>query len=184
MLATGVAVLSAQSTPDRGSPAAAGKTGQAQHPSATGSADEKFVKEAAMGGMAEVDLGMLASEKGSSEEVKAFGKRMVTDHGAAGEELKSLAASKQIALQPKLDSKHQATHDRLAKLSGSAFDRAYVADMLKDHQTDVSEFQRESSSGKDAEVKAWASKTLPTLQEHLKHIQELDKKVTTTRSTK
>jgi putative membrane protein len=151
---------------------------------AVAQADEKFVKEAAMGGMAEMDLGMLASEKASSDDVKAFGKKMVADHGAANQELKSLASSKNITLSTTLDTKHQATHDRLAKLSGSAFDRAYVSDMLKDHEQDVSEFRHESTSAHDPEIKAWAAKTLPTLEEHLKHVQDLDKKVTTTRSTR
>jgi putative membrane protein len=181
LLASGYGVVSAQSQT-----AAQEKKGDAARlvSSSVAQADQKFVKEAAMGGMAEVDLGRLAVDKGSSADVKAFGTKMVSDHGAANEELKSLASSKSIMLTSTLDSKHQATHDRLAKLSGSAFDRAYVSDMLKDHQTDVSEFRREASGAKDPEIKAWAAKTLPTLEEHLKRIGDLDKKVTATRATK
>ncbi len=128
-----------------------------------------------MGGMAEVDLGQLASSKASDDKVKSFAQRMVTDHGKANDELTSLAASKQIAVPSALDSKHQATHVRLDKLSGSAFDRAYVSDMLDDHKKDVAEFMHQSKSAADPDVKAWVTKTLPTLQEHLKMIEELSK---------
>ena len=138
-------------------------------------ADASFIKKAAAGGMAEVDLGQLASSKASDDKVKSFAQRMVTDHGKAGDELKSLAASKQIAVPPALDSKHEATHARLAKLSGSAFDRAYVADMLADHKKDVAEFRHEASAATDPDVKAWVTKTLPTLEEHLKMIEDLSK---------
>jgi len=150
----------------------------------TQSPDRAFVMAAAAGGMAEVDLGQLASSKASNEKVKMFGERMVKDHGMAGDELKTLAASKQITVPTSLDAKHQATHDRFAKLSGADFDRAYVKDMLADHKKDVAEFMKESQSGKDPEVKAWAAKTLPTLQEHLKMIEDIDKGMSTTRSTK
>lgn len=131
-------------------------------------ADEHFVMEAASGGMAEVALGKLAADKASSAKVKDFGQRMVTDHGKANDELKSLASSKNINLPNSMDAKHQATYDRLSKLSGAAFDRAYMADMLADHQKDVAAFRKEAQSGKDSEIKAWAAKTLPTLEEHLK----------------
>jgi putative membrane protein len=146
--------------------------------------DHSFVTEAAMGGMAEVDLGRLASTQAANDKVKAFGQRMVTDHGKAGNELKSLAASKQITLPTAIDAKHQATHDKFAKLSGAEFDRAYVKDMLADHKKDVDAFARESMSGQDSDVKAWAAKTLPTLREHLRMIEDLDKELNSTRSTR
>src|SRR3954469_11614734 len=135
------------------------------------SADHHFVMEAAVGGMAEVELGKLASEKASSDQVKQFGQRMVTDHSKANDELKTLAQSKNIMLPADLDGKHKATRDRLAKMSGDAFDRAYMQEMLEDHRKDVNEFRKESQSGKDPEVKAWAAKTLPTLEEHLTMVQ-------------
>jgi putative membrane protein len=137
--------------------------------STTGSnADHGFVTEAARGGMAEVELGQLASEKASNDEVKQFAQRMVQDHTKANNELKSLAQSKNINLPTDLDAKSKATKDRLSKLSGPAFDRAYMQDMVTDHRKDVSDFRKESQSGKDTEVKAWAARTLPTLEEHLK----------------
>jgi putative membrane protein len=115
--------------------------------------------------------------------VKKFGQRMVTDHSKANDELKSLAQSKSITLPAELDAKAKATHDRLSKLSGAAFDRAYMQHMLADHRKDVNEFKKESRAGKDSEVKAWASKTLPTLEEHLKLAQDANKAVGTSGST-
>jgi putative membrane protein len=145
-------------------------------------ADASFIKKAAMGGMAEVDFGQLASSKASDDKVKSFAQRMVTDHGKANDELKMLAASKQIEVPSALDSKHEATHARLDKLSGSAFDRAYVSDMVADHKKDVAEFMHQSSAATDPDVKAWVMKTLPTLQEHLKMIEEIAKDIHVTAS--
>ena len=148
------------------------------------SADQSFVMKAAKGGMAEVQLGQLATEKASSEEVKKFGQRMVTDHGKANDELKSLAQEKHVTLPTEVDAKAKATHDRLAKMSGAAFDRAYMQHMLADHRTDVNEFKKESTSGKDPDVKAWAGKTLPTLEEHLRLAQDANKAVGTSGTKK
>src|SRR6185437_11610509 len=125
-----------------------------------------FVMKAAGGGMAEVELGRLATEKASSPDVKQFGQRMIDDHGKANDELKGLATRKNITLPAAPDAKHKATQDRLSKLSGTAFDRAYMADMVADHNADVAEFMHASKMAKDPDVKAWAAKTLPTLQEH------------------
>jgi len=140
-----------------------------------GTGDQAFVIQTAKNGMAEVELGKLAGEKASNAKVKAFGQRMVTDHGKAGDELKSLAATKQITLPTMPDPEHKAMHDRLAKLSGAEFDRAYVREMVVGHRKGVDSFTMESMSGKDNEVKAWAAKTLPTVREHLRMIEELDK---------
>jgi putative membrane protein len=153
---------------------------QQANATAASSADQSFVKEAAMGGMAEVELGRLASEKAASEKVKSFGQKMATDHGAANEQLKSLASTKRIALSSEVDQTHKARYDQLKRLSGTAFDRAYVTSMLADHEKDVAAFQREANSGQDADIKAWAGKTLPTLQEHLKMVRELERQVVAT----
>jgi putative membrane protein len=131
-------------------------------------ADEIFVMKAAQGGLAEVELGKLASEKGASDAVKQFGKQMVDDHGKAGDELKTLAQSKKIALSAEISSQDRSLRDRLMKLSGHAFDEAYMKAMLSDHLKDLGEFRTEARSGKDPEVKAWAAKIVPTLEEHLK----------------
>ena len=131
---------------------------------AGGASDTLFVKNAAKGGLAEVELGQLAADHGASDEVKKFGQRMVTDHGKANDELKSLAQQKNITLPTELDGKHKATHDRLSKLSGAQFDRAYMQDMLQDHRKDVNikkEYQRviEKRNGcirqKQSEAQAW-----------------------------
>jgi putative membrane protein len=155
---------------------------QAKSTNAGASADTTFVTKAARGGMAEVELGKLATEKASSPDVKEFGQKMVDDHGKANDELKSLAQSKNITLPADLSAADKAKHDRLSKLSGEAFDRAYMREMLNDHRTDVNEFRHESQAGRDADIKSWASKTLPTLEGHLKMAQDTNKAVATSGS--
>jgi putative membrane protein len=155
-------------------------TGQGATKSAAGTlpaAETTFVKEAAIGGMAEVEMGQLASTKAQSADVKQFGQRMVDDHGKANNELKSLASQKNVTLPAELDAKHKALRDKLEKMSGAEFDRAYMAEMVADHNKDVASFSREAKSGKDPELKAWAAKTLPTLQEHQKMAREINSKV-------
>jgi putative membrane protein len=144
----------------------------------TSTADKKFVRAAAQGGMAEVELGKLATEKGSSEDVKKFGQRMVDDHTKAGDQLKEIASSKGIPVPIKLSAKDQMTKDRLSKLSGDEFDRAYMNDMVKDHTQDVSDFKRESSSGTDSDVKNFAATTLPTIEDHLREAKKIAPKTT------
>jgi len=131
------------------------------------SGDRKFVEEAAIGGMSEVELGNLAQQKASNDQVKQFGARMVQDHSKANDELKQVASAKGIQLPASLDKKHQKDLDRFQKMTGADFDKAYMSHMVDDHKKDVSDFKKEASSGKDADIKGFASKTLPTLQEHL-----------------
>jgi putative membrane protein len=139
--------------------------------------DSHFAKEAAQGGMAEVKLGQLAQEKGSNDSVKSFGKRMVDDHSKAGDKLKEAASKENITLPTDISLKDQATYNRLSKLSGAVFDRAYAKDMVKDHETDVAAFQKEANGGKSDSLKSFASETLPTLQGHLKEAKEMMKTV-------
>ncbi|MFL6216592.1 MAG: DUF4142 domain-containing protein [Blastocatellia bacterium] len=141
------------------------------------SGDRDFMTKAAIGGLEEVQLGRMAAQKGTSNDVKQFGQRMVDDHSRANSELMSLAAQKNVTLPTALDQQHQDDVDRLTKLSGAAFDREYMTMMVKDHTEDVSEFQRESASGSDTDVKAWAGRTVPTLQQHLQMAQETATKV-------
>lgn len=138
-----------------------------------GDTDSTFVKKAAQGGLAEVELGQLATQKASSEEVKKFGQRMVDDHSKANEQLKQVAAEKNIDVPQQLDAKDKATKARLEKLSGERFDRAYMKDMVRDHQKDVAEFQRASKIAKDPAIKNFAQQTLPTLQDHLKEAEKI-----------
>ena len=130
--------------------------------------DQVFAKKAAQGGMAEVQLGQLATTKASSQKVKDFGRKMIDDHSKANDQLKSIASANNITLPTTVSAKDQALMNRLSKLSGAAFDKAYTAAMVKDHQTDVAEFQAESNSGQNSALKDFATSTLPTLQEHLK----------------
>ena len=132
------------------------------------SQDSKFLMEAAMGGLMEVELGRVAAQQGSSAAVKEFGQRMVDDHSAANTELMSLATSKGVTLPTALDEKNQEHVTKLSAMSGADFDRAYMKMMVSDHVKDVSEFEKQSTKGTDPDLKAFASKALPTLQEHLK----------------
>jgi putative membrane protein len=129
--------------------------------------DSNFVKEAAQGGLMEVQLGKLAQEKATNEKVKQFGKRMEQDHSKANEELKKIASDKGVQLSNNLDKKHKSKVDKFAKLSGADFDKKYIDDMVSDHKEDINKFQRESEKAKDADLKKFASQSLPTLQEHL-----------------
>lgn len=172
-------------------PVVYGQSSQADSPSQSGKnsrdqsrnsanrmgSDQAFVMKAAHGGMAEVKLGELATQKASNADVKAFGQRMVDDHSKANDELKQLASRKGITLPTDIDASHQAKYDRLSKLSGAEFDRAYMKDMVADHKEDVSEFRRESEHGSDPDVKAWAGKTLPTLEQHLQMAESTNAKV-------
>jgi len=131
------------------------------------SSDSGFIKEAAQGGMMEVELGKAAQDKASNEKVKDFGKRMEQDHSKANDELKKIASDKGVQLSSDLDKKHKSKVDKLTKLSGVEFDRQYMRDMVSDHKEDVKKFQNEADKGKDADLKKFASQTLPTLKEHL-----------------
>jgi putative membrane protein len=139
--------------------------------------DKTFVMKAAQGGMTEVQLGQLAADKATSQDVKDFGSKMVTDHGKANDELKSIAGSKGITLPDKLDAKHQAMVDKMNGLSGAAFDKAYVDAMVGAHKKDNALFTQEASSGQDADIKAFAAKTDETVKMHLSMIQDIQSKM-------
>jgi putative membrane protein len=140
--------------------------------------------EAARGGLAEVEMGRMAAEKATQADVKQFGQRMVDDHGKANDELKELASQKQWTLPTDPGPKHKPVHDRLMKLSGDAFDRAYMAAMVADHDKDVAAFERASRTVKDADLKAWAAKALPTLKEHQKLAHDVHGKMRAAAGTK
>jgi putative membrane protein len=148
------------------------------------SADTKFMKTAAMGGMEEVELGKLAAQKASSQDVKNFGQHMVDDHSKANDQLTQLATQKGVTLPTAMSTMQKHDMDKLSKLSGAAFDSAYVSMMVKDHKKDVADFQKESKSGKDSDLKSWASTTLPTLQDHLKMVQGISSTMHPSKSAK
>jgi len=117
--------------------------------------DKAFITKAARGGMMEVAMGKLAEQNGQSEDVKSFGQRMVSDHSKANEELKSIAEKKGVKLPTKEPS---------GKWSS---DKAYMTMMVKDHEKDLAEFQKEAANGNDPEVKKFADNTAKVVQEHL-----------------
>jgi putative membrane protein len=164
-------------TPRGGTPGSSASGAQGAAKGAPAAADAMFIRTAAMDGMAEVEHGRLAAQNAAHDDVKQFGQRMVDDHSKAGDELKGLASQKNVTLPTELDAKHKAMHEKLSKMNGAAFDRAYMAHMVTAHQQAVALFQKEASGGKDADAKAWAAKTLPTLQEHLKTARGVNAKV-------
>ena len=141
---------------------------------ATG-ADSQFAMKAAQGGLAEVQMGQLAESKGNSDSIREFGKRMVNDHSKANEQLKQIAQQESINLPVDMNRMDQATYDRLSKLSGAEFDREYAKLMVKDHEKDVAEFQKESRDGEDDSIKTFATQILPTLKEHLQLAKQMEK---------
>ena len=141
--------------------------------------DTAFVNAAADAGMLEVQLGKLAATKGSSAAVKEFGQSMVTDHTKANDELKALAGKKNIKVPAALSAKSQKKYEDVSKKSGADFDRAYADQMVKDHNEVIAKFKKESESGTDSDLKAWAKGKIPTLEHHLMMAQDMNKKVGT-----
>jgi len=129
--------------------------------------DAEFVKKAASGGMFEVELGKVAKEKSADGEVRRFGERMVTDHTKANKELTDVAKAAGYAVPTKMMVKHQEHLDAFKKESGKTFDQDYIKHMVKDHEEDIEEFDRASREARNPELKAFATKALPTLKEHL-----------------
>jgi putative membrane protein len=138
-------------------------------------ADQKFILAAAQGGMTEVKLGELASTNGKRDDVKEFGQMMVKDHTAINDDLKALAAQKGVILPDSLDAKHQGMVDKMTALTGSGFDDAYIADMIKAHKADAKAFKGESAATQDADIKSFLDKSIPVVEAHLKHITAMPK---------
>ena len=138
-------------------------------------ADKDFILAAAQGGMTEVKLGELAAQNGTRADVKEFGQMMVKDHSAINDDLKALAAKEGVTLPDSLDAKHQGMVDKLAALTGSAFDDAYVAAMIKGHKKDAKAFKAESSATQDADIKSFLDKSIPVVESHLQHVTAMKK---------
>lgn len=141
------------------------------------SADADFMNKAAQSGMAEVELGKMASQKAQNAEVKQFAQQMIAEHTRANNELKTLAAGKSFTLPTDVNAEHKEAMDKLSKLSGAAFDKEYVAVMIKDHEKSVAEFQKQSDGGTDADVKAFAAKTLPVIKMHTEMVKGINAKM-------
>src|ERR1700730_5804792 len=136
-----------------------------------------FMVKAANGGMMEVELGRIAKEKAKSQRAKEFGNMMVEDHSKLNDELKGLAAHKNVSLPASVGEDTQKHIDDLNKKSGADFDKAYMKMMVDDHKEDIELFEKDSSSGKDPDVKAWAAKALPTLRKHLAAAKSINSKL-------
>jgi len=138
------------------------------------SADADFLKNAATGGMMEVELGKIAQRNASRTTIKEFGALMVKDHGMGGDKIKSLAASKNYALPDSLTDKQSREKDRLQKKTGNDFDRDYVKMMVDDHKEDIKDFEKEATNGKDPDIKTFAENTLRMLHRHLDKAQAIE----------
>lgn len=129
--------------------------------------DQEFVQMAASGGMHEVALGKIAAKKATSDAVKKFGERMVTDHGKANADLKKAAATAGLSVPETMNEKQQKEVERFRNYTGSDFDRDYMKHMISDHESDLALFTRASKEAKNPAIKEFATKTLPVIQAHL-----------------
>lgn len=136
-------------------------------------ADAEFATKAAVGGMAEVALGKLALEKSANAKIKEFATMMVSDHGKANQALIALAKVKNITLPADVDDEHQKKMTELKSKTGADFDKAYVDAMVDGHKKTLTLMQNEAKDGKDADLKAFASKTTPVVETHLKMINSI-----------
>lgn len=135
-------------------------------------ADARFIQEAGTAGENEIALGQLGSTNGKSGDTQSFGRQMVTDHTRANEKLTAIAAKKGTSIQttPVADTRET---ERIGKLSGAAFDQAFAKKMVTDHQKAVALFEKEAKAGKDPDLRAFATETLPKLRHHLTMAEKL-----------
>ncbi len=138
-------------------------------------ADSMFVMKAAMGGMMEVQSGTTAQQNAMSDRVKSFGTMLVNDHSKANSELMAIASGRGVTPPAELPADKKKHLDDMAKMKGKTFDSHFISMMLNDHKKDIAEFEKQANSGTDAELKAFAAKTLPTLKMHLDSVQALAK---------
>jgi putative membrane protein len=150
-------------------------TGMGNTDSSQSMKDKMFLRNAAEGGMAEVQLGQLAAEKGSSQEVKDFGQKMVSDHTALNNDMTPIAQSMGVTVPKKVNKQHQAEYDKLNGLSGDDFDKEYITAMVKDHHKDLREFRDEATSASDPTLKAAVEKGVKVISEHTMMVDKLAK---------
>ncbi|MFZ3374995.1 MAG: DUF4142 domain-containing protein [Chthoniobacterales bacterium] len=137
------------------------------------SGDSHFIGKAADANMTEIQLAKIALANGQKQDVKNFANRMITDHGKAGDELKPIAQEMNVPLPEKVSAEHQQTIDRLSKLKGEEFDKAYSSAMVDDHKKVVAMFENAESDVQNSDLKKFAEQTLPTLKEHLELAEKL-----------
>jgi putative membrane protein len=141
--------------------------------------DTVFVKDALEGGMAEVQLGNLALQKSNNSDVKAFAQKMVDDHTKMGDQMKTLAQQVGVKVPTDVSKKDRATIAKMSALSGDDFDKAYMKDMVKDHKTDLSDFQIEAQNGSNPVVKSAATQGAQMISQHLQMAQQITQKTGT-----
>ena len=146
--------------------------------------DMEFVKNAAIGGQAEVELGKLAQQNTQSQQVKDFGARMEKDHSAADAKLATILSGKGVQLPQQLDAEHLRMRDRLAQLHGDSFDRPYIRAMVEAHDKDLKAFRQEAQSGQDPDIKRFAGETLSMIEQHDRMAHEIDRSLTAVGSSK
>ncbi len=141
------------------------------------SSDKEFIHNAAQGGIAEVQLGSVAVLRAQNDELRAFAQKMITDHSEATRELKGLAKQKGVEMPSGVSFEQQEVTMKLTGLSGAAFDKEYIKAMVKDHEKDVAEYQKQVDNASDADTKKFAAETLPTLKMHLEMIRDISRKI-------
>ena len=148
-----------------------------QGPVTISKSDADFLVEAASGGNMEINLGHLAENKSTSEQVRAFGSMMIKDHEEGGEKLKRLAIAKNIILPDSISAAQQKQKDKLLKEPNGDFDRAYINLMVDDHRKDIREFQKAAKDATDSEVKAFAADQLVMFYKHLDSAEKILKRM-------
>lgn len=139
--------------------------------------DREFIEKAASSGLAEVEMGQLASKQGMSARVKEFGERMVKDHGTANSELQQIASEAGVQLPTQPADKYEDKRKDLAEKSGKEFDEEYMDYMVEAHEKDVEAFEEYAKDTKHSRLKTFAEKNLPVLREHLQMAKEIEKTV-------
>jgi putative membrane protein len=140
--------------------------------------DRVFVHAAALGGMAEVELGKLAEQRSQNDAVKEFARRMVDDHSKANDRLIGLAKEDGIAVPKEVDEEHKAMRQRLTTANGAEFDLAYLQGQVIEHQKTVQLLEYEIGSGQDTDLKSFAAEILPIVLQHLRAAQALQAEMT------
>lgn len=137
-------------------------------------ADRDFIQDQLEDGQAEVNLGKIASERATHPQVKQFAQMMVEDHQKAGDELRQAASAANVQITPtEPDDEHKDIQDELSKLSGNEFDRRYIDVMIDEHQEAVNELEGKQDA-ENVQVRQWASKTLPTVRQHLERARQIE----------
>jgi len=143
-------------------------------------ADQKFLKDAVEGDLAEVNMGKLAQQNGQSEDVKQFGQMLQTDHGQHLQQAQQMAQQMGVTPPTQPTAKQTKVYDRLSKEHGAKFDKAFAQAMVKDHKQDIAAYEKQAKS--KGPLASFAQQTVPTLQKHLQSAEALTNRGATTGS--